>query len=107
MFAAFFQIIPPSTISVQNAILIFVGGIVVVEGIKKLMRWTFEQKQATAQPNLSPAMELEIRKVMKEMMEDTIAPILKNQTEILKDMAKTMSELQRGFIELAAIERNR
>lgn len=100
MFLAIFQVAPVTT---QNAVFILLGGIVAAEMVKYALKTVFTPKpnpELRIEKEVSPALQLEMRRAMKETVDLTIVPILGMQTEILRAMKE-------AIVELAAIERNR
>jgi hypothetical protein len=105
---AFAQIAAPSSgISPWIAAVTFFGGVALTETVKKLFAKAF---QPELQPKLissefSAEMQIEMRRVMQEIIATTIAPILNNQTDILRTLSNTNQGIQNSLTELVTIHR--
>lgn len=87
-------------------ILTFLGGIAAHELARRLL---FPKKESSGNggQQFSARMELDMRKAMKESIDDSILPILNNQTLILQQVASATARTSEAVAALTAIERNR
>jgi hypothetical protein len=83
-------------------VLVAIGAIAASEVVKRVL-WPPKQQQEA----LSIGMKLEIREATEEGIRQTVLPILNTQTEILKMLSSTLTNLQISLATLAAIERQR
>jgi len=82
----------------------FIGGIAAHEIGRRLL---FPKKENNGNGNLSARMELDMRDAVKAGINESVLPILNNQTQILQQVALATARTSEAVAALAAIERNR